>query len=140
MLFDAENLFSRDQAVTATAKSANTLDLGSGDHGPSERLSLVVCAVGFTAGSLTVEVHTADACSDAGVLTSPVTVASYPVSADALPAGGNVVVSRLPHGLKRYVCLNYAAATGEGTVAPAGGTITAGLVLDVPAEKTMPKA
>ena len=140
MIFDAQNLFSKDQAVTATAASTNTLDLGRGDYGPSESVSLVVCASGFTAGSLTIELQTAVACSSAGALTSPVTVASFPVSAAALKAGGNIVAVRLPHGLKRYVCLNYAAATGEGAAAPAGGTITAGLALDVQAEAPLPKA
>lgn len=140
MIFDAQNLFSKDQAVTATAASTNTLDLGRGDYGPSERASLVVCASGFTAGSMTIELQTADACSSAGALTSPATVASFPVSAAALKAGGNIVAVRLPHNLKRYVCLTYTAPSGEGAVAPAGGTITAGLALDVQAETPLPKA
>lgn len=140
MIFDAQNLFSKDQAVTATAASTNTLDLGRGDYGPSERVSLVVCASGFTAGSMTIELQTADACSSAGALTSPATVASFPVSAAALKAGGNIVAVRLPHNLKRYVCLTYTAPSGEGAVAPAGGTITAGLALDVQAETPLPKA
>ena len=140
MIFDAQNLFSKDQAVTATAASTNTLDLGRGDYGPSERVSLVVCASGFTAGSMTIELQTADACSSAGALTLPATVASFPVSAAALKAGGNIVAVRLPHNLKRYVCLTYTAPSGEGAVAPAGGTITAGLALDVQAEAPLPKA
>lgn len=137
MIFDAQNLFSKAQKVTATAMSDNTLDLGRGDYGPSESVSLVVCASDFTGGSLTVELQTADACSDTGALTEPVTVASFPVSADALKKGGTIVAVRLPHNLKRYVCLAYTA--GEGG-APAGGAITAGLALDVQAEAPLPKA
>lgn len=140
MIFDAQNLFSKAQAVTATAVSTNTLDLGRGDYGPSESVSLVVCASGYTAGSLTVELQTADACSDTGALTSPVTVASFPVSAAALKEGGTIVAARLPHHLKRYVALAYTAPSGEGAVAPAGGSITAGLALDVQAEAPLPKA
>ena len=140
MIFDAQNLFSRAQAVTATAVSENTLDLGHGDYGPSESVSLVVCASGYTAGSLTVELQTADAVSSTGALTSPVTVASFPVSAAALKAGGNIVAARLPHNLKRYVALAYTAPSGEGAVVPAGGSITAGLALDVQAEAPLPKA
>lgn len=136
MIFDAQNLFSKAQKVTATATSDNTLDLGRGDYGPSESVSLVVCASGYTAGSLTVELQTADACANTGELTSPVTVASFPVSADALKAGGVIVAARLPHHLKRFVRLAYT----EGAVAPAGGAITAGLALDVQAEAPLPKA
>lgn len=140
MIFDAQNLFSKAQKVTATATSDNTLDLGRGDYGPSESVSLVVCASDYTAGSLTVELQTADACADTGALTSPVTVASFPVSADALKAGGVIVAARLPHHLKRFVCLAYTVGSGEGAVAPAGGAITAGLALDVQAEAPLPKA
>lgn len=137
MIFDAENLFSKDQAVTATAVSTNSIDLGPGDHGPSEGISLVVCASDYTDGSLTVELQTADECEKSGTLTSPVTVANFPVSADVLKKGGNIVSSRLPHGLKRYVCLAYTVAGGS---APAGGTITAGLVLDVQQAETITKS
>lgn len=140
MIFDAQNLFSKDQKVTATATSTNTLDLGRGDYGPSESVSLVVCASGFTAGSMTIELQTADACADTGALTSPVTVASFPISAAALKEGGNIVAVRLPHNLKRYVCLAYTVPSGEGAVAPADGKITASLALDVQAEKPLPKA
>ncbi len=132
MLFDAENLFSKDQAVTNTAVSTNTLDLGPGDHGPSENISLVVTAGGFFAGAGAVELQTADACAADGTLTSPVIVATYPVSADALLKGGTVVSSRLPHGLKRYVRLNY-----NMTTAGADGTVTAGLVLDAQQAETI---
>ena len=137
MIFDAQNIFSKDQKVAGGETSENTLDLGPGDHGPSESISLVVCATDYTGGSLTVELQTADACSEAGELTEPVTVASFPVGADALKEGGVIVAARLPHHLKRYVCLSYAA--GEGG-APAGGSITAGLALDVQADAPLPKA
>lgn len=135
MLFDAQNLFSKAQKVTSTAVSANTLDLGPGDFGPSETISLVVIADGFTAGEGAVELQTADACSTDGELTSPVVIASYPVAAKDLKAGGQVVATRLPHGLKRYASLNYNMTT-DG----AGGSITSGLVLDVQQEKPLPKA
>lgn len=135
MLFDAQNLFSKAQKVTSTAVSTNTLDLGPGDFGPSETISLVVIADGFTAGEGAVELQTADACSTDGALTSPVVIASYPVAAKDLKAGGQVVATRLPHGLKRYARLNY-----NMTTAGAGGSITSGLVLDVQQEKPLPKA
>lgn len=134
MIFDAQNTFSKDQAVTATALSTNTLDLGPGDHGPSERISLVVCATGYTAGAGTVELQTADVSAADGALTSPVVIASFPFPAAALKAGGQIVSARLPHGLKRYVRLNYNMST-----AGAGGTMTAALVLDVQQAEPLPK-
>lgn len=132
MLFDAENLFSKDQAVTSTEVSTNTLDLGPGDHGPSENISLVVTARDFSAGAGAVELQTADACATDGTLTSPVTIATYPVSADALLKGGMVVAARLPHGLKRYARLNYAMTTNG-----ADGAVTAGLALDAQRAETV---
>lgn len=135
MIFDAENLFSKDQAVTTTALSTNTIDLGPGDHGPSEAVSLVVCATGFTAGVLAVELQTADVSAADGALTSPVTIATYPIAAAKLATGGVVASSRLPHGLKRYVRVNYNVST-----AAVGGTVTTGLVLDAQGEAPLPKA
>ena len=133
MILDAENTFSKEQAVTATAASTTILDLGPGDHGPSERISLVVQADGFTAGALSVELKTSDALSS-GALSSPVTVATFPITATQLAAGGLVVAARLPHALKRYVALNY----NVGTTC-AGGTFTAGLALDVQQAETIIK-
>ena len=127
MIFDKQNLFSDKQAVTATAPAADTVDLGLGDAGPSEGISLFVGVDGATgAGTLAVELQTADACAANGALTSPVTVATYPVTNDALKGGGKIVAARLPHGMKRYAGLNYVVT---GTVT--GAKITAGLVFDV---------
>ena len=135
MYLDHENIFSKGQAVTATAASVNTVDVGPGDTGPSERLSLFATAApAFTGtGTIAVALQTADAVDAAGALTSPVTVATYAVSNDALTAGGQLIASRLPHGCKRYLRLNYAVT---GTVA--AGAITAGLVWDVQAEEPIP--
>jgi hypothetical protein len=132
MILDKQNMFSLAQAVTATAGSTDVVDLGAGDAGPSERVSLFVsCDPAFTGtGTITVELHTADA-QAVGALTSPVTVAAYPVTNAALTAGGKLVADRLPHGMKRYARLNYVVS---GTVA--AGKFTSGLVWDVQAEKT----
>lgn len=132
MILDKENMFSENQAVTATAVSTDIVDLGPGDTGPSEGVSLFVTAgTAFTgAGTISVMVETSDELNGAGTaLSGAVTVATYPVSNDALLAGGKLVGARLPHGMKRYARLNYAVT---GTVA--AGTLTAGLVWDVQAE------
>ncbi|MDR1490598.1 MAG: hypothetical protein LBS65_09005 [Desulfovibrio sp.] len=135
MILDAQTLFSKAQAFTATAASTNIVDLGEGDAGPSERLSLFVTAdppftvTGVNAATITVELQTADAAT-AAALTSPVTVASYLVTKDAIQAGGKLVAARLPHGMKRYARLNYVVTLGASTTI-ADGKITAGLVWDV---------
>ena len=126
MILDKQNLFSSAQAVTATAPATDTVDLGAGDAGPSEGVSLFVGVDGATGtGTLAVELQTADACAANGTLTSPVTVATYPVGNDALKGGGKIVAARLPHGMKRYAGVNY-VVTGTLT----GAKITAGLVMD----------
>ncbi|MDL2315707.1 hypothetical protein LJC59_01300 [Desulfovibrio sp. OttesenSCG-928-A18] len=136
MYLDKENMFSMAQAVTATALSTDLIDLGAGDIGPSEDISLFVHAgTAFTgAGTITVNVLTSGALNAAGnALDSAVTLASFPVSNAALLAGGKLVAARLPHGCQRYIRLNY---TVSGTVAD--GTITAGLVADVQANDFVP--
>jgi hypothetical protein len=136
MLLDKENMFSMSQAVTATAAGANIVDLGPGDAGPSERLSLfVTCDPVFTGtGTITVELLTADALSS-GALSSPDTAATYAVTNAALLAGGKLLASRLPHGMKRYAGLKY---TVSASATLAGGKITAGLVWDVQADMPDP--
>lgn len=131
MYLDKENMFSQAQAVTATAAGTNTVDMGKGDIGPSEDLSLFVNAgTAFTgAGTLVVELQTADAVNAAtGALVSPVSVATYPVSNAALVLGGKLVSARLPHGMKRYAGVTY---TVSGTLA--AGKVTAGFVRDAQA-------
>ena len=127
MIMDKKNLFSDEQAVTSTAAGAYVVDLGKGDAGPSEQLSLVITAAGYTAAAATtVELKTADTVSS-GSLVSAVTVAQYPVTSAAIVAGGKIVADRLPHGMKRYAGLNYSVGSGGLT----SGTMTAGLVWDV---------
>jgi hypothetical protein len=135
MILDYENMFSKDQAVTATGASPNTVDLGPGDAGPSERASLFVSAwPAFSGtGTLTINLQTSDAVGTDGSLTDPVTIAGYAVSNDALAAGGKLMAARLPHGCKRYLRLNYAVS---GSIAD--GKLTAGLTWDVQAEEQIP--
>jgi len=131
MILDFENMFSKDQAVTATGTSTNIIDLGPGDAGPSERLSLFVTAdPAFTStGTLVVTLQSADD----KAMASPDTPISFSLSNAQLLAGGKLIASRLPHGCKRYLSLNY---TVTGTIAD--GKLTAGLVWDVQAEKPIP--
>ena len=128
MILDKENLFAQDQAVTATAMSDNIVDLGPGDAGPSERISLFVNAgKAFTGGGeLTAEILTSDELNGGGAdLDNPETVAAYPVAGDVLAAGGKLISARLPHGMKRYARINF-----EVVGSLADGALTAGLVWD----------
>ena len=126
MILDKENMFSQEQAVTASALSTDIVDLGIGDIGPSESISLFVNAgEAFTGGgSLEVEVLTSDEISD-GALSGAETIATYPVTNDQLLAGGKLISARLPHGMKRYARLNFEVSGGL-----ADGKLTAGLVMD----------
>ncbi|UQZ90840.1 hypothetical protein C4J81_17145 [Deltaproteobacteria bacterium Smac51] len=130
MILDKENMFSEGQAVTATAAATNIVDLGNGDIGPAEELSLLVMCSPYTgAGTMTVTLQTSDELN-AGktALASPVTVATYPVTNERLTAGGKMVSARMPHGMKRYVGVNYTV-----TGALADGELAAGLLFDVTA-------
>lgn len=129
MILDAENLFCKDFAVTATCDAPNVIDLGMGDAGPSGRLNLFVRASELFTGSgaITVELATSDAVNDNGELVDPVTVARFPVDNAKLAAGGEPLAAcGLPHGMKRYAGL---AFTVDGTLAD--GRVTAGLVWDI---------
>ncbi len=123
MIFDKENLFSDKQAVTATAVSANVVDLGGPDAGAGDRPYLAVHATPFTGtGALSVELQTS---ADAAFGASRV-VAAFPVANDSLKKGGQIVGGKPPKGMLRYARLNYAV-----TGAISGGAVTAGLVLDL---------
>jgi hypothetical protein len=132
VILDNETMFSKAQGpLTATAPSTSVVDLGAGDAGPSERLSLfVTCNPPFTgAGTLTVELQTAAGVSG-DALSSPAVAAAYSIANAALLAGGKLLSARLPHGMKRYARLNYTLSTGATLAA---GKLTAGLALDTDA-------
>lgn len=124
MILDAENLFSDRQAVTATAVSENVIDLGASDAGPGEPLSVLIQVTEDFAGltSLKVEVETDD---DSGFGSAKTLNSSDVVPVADLVAGKQFAINALPHGLGRYVRLNY-VAVGTAT----DGTVTAGIVFD----------
>lgn len=130
MILDYENMFSDGQAITASAAATNIIDLGPGDSGPAEGVSLFVSAsTPFTGGgSLFITLLTADSLDAAGALASPIELVDYNIRNELLVAGGKLVGARLPHGMKRYAGLKYEIS---GTLAD--GVITAGLALDVQA-------
>lgn len=132
MLTDALNTFSEGQAVTATAISANVIDLGPmggnavRDIGTGEP-KYVVLTVGtaFTAAGAATDTITIESADNAALSSSPVVHASTGAIAVAtLAAGYQLVVPLPPGGYKRYLGLRHTIATGPMTA----GTITAQVV------------
>lgn len=142
MLLDAQNLFSDDQSValalSATALSTNTIDLGAtsatksgvtfpadiGRGNAPEIVAQVTADVVGAGASIQVQVITAD---DAA-LTSNVTVVnqSAPIGVASLKSGYQFRVAITPGIAQRYLGVRY-VNSGAATTA---GTVTAGLVID----------
>ena len=118
MILDADLLFSNKQAVTATAESTNTLDLGvAGDAiGQELTIHVVVDTAFATLTSLTVSLETSANNSDW------TTVLSGPAIARAsLTKGASIFCVRVPQGLSRYVRLKYTVGGSNATA----GKVTA---------------
>lgn len=131
MILDRENLFSNAQAVTVTAKSTDTVDLGPRSHARNSQgqengleifahVNTTFTAAG--AGTLTIELRS----SQNSDMSSPVVHGRSDTLALADLVAGNRIrfVPRLPIDAGRYFDLNYVVATGPMTA----GAITAGIV------------
>jgi len=135
MILDSLNLFSDAQALTATAVSTNSIDLGatSIDLGSGENLYV----------HLNVDVAFTDAGSDSTVTVTLVTDDNAGLSSAtavqtlgtfaALSAIGTKIIARIQPNLtlERYVGLNYTLANGNLTT----GSITAVLAHGVDTSK-----
>jgi len=134
MILSAQQLFSDDQAVTATAISTNVVDLGvagtpygaaaalNQDKGKGTPVPILVQVTEdfATLTSLTVTVEV----SAAAGLTSPVVLASEVIPVADLVAGKQTFMQCLPNGADlRYLGVRY-TVTGSNATA---GTITAGV-------------
>lgn len=134
MIFDSTNLFSDDQAITASAASTNVIDLGATQtpknaanaltrdigKGTPIPLRIQVTTAFATLTSLTVSVQT----DDNSGFSSAATVATTPAIAVAsLVAGYVFPLTVVPRGtLERYVRLYYTVAGSSATA----GTVFAG--------------
>ena len=118
MIIDKDNLFSNEQAVTASAASSNALDLGAAGDAIGQELTIhaVVTTSFATLTSLTIKVQTSANGTD---YTDLLLSAAIPVA--SLVAGKEIFTVRVPQGLKRYVRLHY-TVTGSNATA---GKITA---------------
>jgi hypothetical protein len=128
MIIDKQNLFSEDQAVTASAVSTNVIDLGAEGTGtPSPNLKdaelfVQVTEAFATLTSLTVALQT-DSAEGFGTVETVLQSAAIPVA--SLLVGYKFKLRGLPEGLSRYVRLNYTVAGSNASA----GKIFAGLVL-----------
>lgn len=136
MIFSAQQLFSDDQAITATAISENVIDLGAPGtpYGAAAALNqdvgkgtpipilIQVTSAFNTLTSLTVTVEV----SAAAGLTSPVVLASEVILLADLVAGKQTFLQVLPNGADlRYLGVRY-TVTGTN---PTLGNITAGVTM-----------
>lgn len=134
MILSAEQLFSDDQAVTATAISQNVIDLGAAgtpydaaaalnqDVGKGTPIPILiqVTTAFATLTSLTITVES----SAAAGLTSPTVLASETIAVADLVAGKQTFMQVLPNGADaRYLGIRY-TVTGSNATA---GNITAGV-------------
>lgn len=136
MILDAQNLLSKEQVVTGTAVSTNTIDLKQIGRqiGTGEDMYLVaqVDAAMTDAGSdSTVTVELIDSATDD--LGSP-DVKLIAGTFAALSAAGSRLIVKLPVGVdfRRYLGVRYTVANGDLST----GSFSAFLVKDVDAYKS----
>ena len=130
MYFDAENLFSKDQAVTVTAASTDIIDVQrkpngrQKDIGPGHLIQLFITVSEAFKGltSLQVAFETSDA-ENFSPATTLIQTAAIPAA--ELAQGYTFPLTAVPDGCRRYIRLNYIV---DGTAT--AGKITAGIVVD----------
>lgn len=126
MLYDLENIFSNNQAVTADAASTNVIKITNGQlkevaFGTPIPLRIQVTEDFATLTSLEIKVQTA---TDAA-FTSPVTLATTgAVAAADLKAGYVAPINFIPKGNLGFLRLYYDVTGSNATT----GKITAGIV------------
>lgn len=124
MIFDKENLFGEDQAITGTANSTNVVDLGvARDIGKGVQVPLLVQVTedfnNLTDLTVTIETDDNESFSSATTLAS-----SGAIALADLVQGYQFPIQYMPLKTERYARVVY---TVSGT-APTTGKITAGIV------------
>lgn len=126
MILDTTNLFSDDQAITATAASTNIIDLGSsrGDISKGVAIPLLVRVTeafnNLTNLAIAIQTDSVEAFS------SPKTVVTQTILLADLVAGSDIAVNYIPNGTDEQYLRVYYTVTGT---APTTGKITAGVVM-----------
>lgn len=116
MILDALNALSNSQALTVTAASTDTIDLGVerqlGSGEPMAVMVTVGVAMGGTSPTLQVNVQSDD---NTGFSSAAVVAAS--ASFSSLPAGSKIVIPIPPNtNTERYLRLNYTLGGTSPTV------------------------
>lgn len=139
MIFSAQQLFSDDQAITATANSTNVIYLGAAgtpygaaaalnrDIGKGAKIPLLVqvtedftTSAGMTALTIALETGSTDALGTE--------IASQTILIANLVAGKQINLDFLPNGIiEDYLGFSYTPVTGDAD----GGAITAGITMGV---------
>ena len=129
MLYDKENLFSENQAITADAASTNVVKLAQGQlkevaFGTPIPLRIQVTETFTGATSVEIKVQT----DDNEAFSSPTTLATTgAISGSDLVAGYVAPINFIPKGNEGYMRLYYDVTVGSGGSISAG-KITAGIV------------
>lgn len=129
MIFDKQNLFSEDQALTTTANSTNIIDLGADDSAVQAmnekgllELFAQITATLATGTSVKLSLYSDD---DVAFGSAKLVSETAVIATAALVAGYQFMTGKLPRIDERYLRLTY---TIVGTFD--AGTIMAGLILD----------
>ncbi len=123
MIYDGENMFFKDQDLSATTLTSDILDVGVGEA--SDPMHLVASVTNDAgAGNVTVALDTSDdstftSYTTIGTFVSPTFTTSFTLAQHM----GPVVSAKIPRGNKGYLRIR---ATSTFT----DGQLTAGLVLD----------
>lgn len=134
MIFDKENLFSEDQAITVTANSTNVIDLGLTEMGEGEPIQIIVqVTTAFAGGTNMVVTLTTD--DNAAMASETTLLASGTIITATLVQGYRFKFSVLPEDCERYLRLTF---TVTGTMS--AGAVFAGLNIDRDTWKALPDA
>lgn len=127
MFVDKQNLYSEDQAITATAVSENAIDHGAGGAGAGSPLPLfaVVTEDFDNLTDLTIALQESSDDGDSDSYADKMVSPAIPLA--SLTAGTMIFLGTIPPDTERYTKLNY---TVNGTE-PTAGKITAGIALDL---------
>ena len=132
-MLDRQNLFSNEQAITASAASTDVIDLGSSsrDVGAGETNEVLVQVVTtFDAlTSLTVALQTASTENFA----SPVQLTAATIALASLVAGAKFSIGPVPRGTLRYLRLYYTVTGSSPTV----GKVTSGIGVEGASQDTV---
>ena len=113
MMFDAQNLFSDAQALTATAVSTNVVDLGvSRNLGKGEPMAVVFCtdvAADFTSADETyqIDIQSGATATPTKVVARRIPVVTASAATSDLAAGKIIVVPLPLDSVDRFLRINY---------------------------------